>query len=327
MPAYNAARYINGAIASVLAQSLDDFELLIIDDGSVDDTQKVVGQIRDARIRYIKKGANTGLIDTLNEGVAAASGRYIARMDADDICDPRRFELQLMKMEETGAQLCGSAVRTFGRRPYLTWAYPERNEDIQFRLLFCSSFAHPAVMGTREVFQSFPYEKEYVAAEDYRLWTKMAAAGVRMTNVKDVLLKYRRHDKQESAAKAEQQRRQTDKVAHEFREAVLDDVGKRLNTLLVKVQGECSESLLDDAFSLISDVGVSHAVAATEIAYVYKLLARKVGPMGMYVSNVYERHRKAAGGDSGKDWFLFVQALMRLEREGAIYQRLKRWVS
>jgi hypothetical protein len=327
MPAYNAAAHIADAIGSVLSQSVTDFELLIVDDGSEDDTAAIIGRFSDARIRHIKKGRNTGLIDSLNEGMSVACGKFVARMDADDICLTRRFEVQLKTMEGLGAELCGSDVRTIGRKPHLVWGYPGSNEELRFRLLFCTAFAHPTIMGTRRAFSLFPYEADYVSAEDYRLWTRMAEAGVRMTNVPEVLLQYRRHDKQESSVKAELQRRQTERVAAEFRGSVLGEVGHDLNVLLQKVQGDCDEQTLDDAFKVIAEVAASQGRSASEVAFVYQLLARKAAPMGLFVSRVFERRRVELGIAARKDWMLLAQALMGLEREGHLYQRLKRWVS
>ena len=95
LPAYNAEQYIKESIDSILTQSLRDFELIIINDGSLDKTEDLILSYSDNRIIYIKNEKNLGLIKTLNKGVSYAKGSYIVRMDADDVCMPNRFEKQV----------------------------------------------------------------------------------------------------------------------------------------------------------------------------------------------------------------------------------------
>ena len=94
LPVYNAAAFVGEAIRSVLAQTYRDFELLVIDDASTDDSEQVVRQFKDARIRYLVNESNLGITGTLNRGLSEARGDYIARMDADDICHPQRLARQ-----------------------------------------------------------------------------------------------------------------------------------------------------------------------------------------------------------------------------------------
>ena len=94
LPAYNAERYLREAIDSMLSQTYQNFELLIIDDGSKDRTAEIVRSYTDERIRFIQNECNIGLANTLNKGMRLARGEYLARMDADDICVPTRFQAQ-----------------------------------------------------------------------------------------------------------------------------------------------------------------------------------------------------------------------------------------
>ena len=115
MPVYNGERYLAKAIDSILAQTFADFELIIIDDGSTDNSLQVLHeyQKRDARIRLVAR-ENRNLATTLNDLIDLARGKWIARMDQDDIALPHRFERQLQWLEETGADICGSWVKFFG---------------------------------------------------------------------------------------------------------------------------------------------------------------------------------------------------------------------
>src|SRR5688572_768328 len=117
MPVYNAGPYLKESIESVLAQTYDNFEFLIINDGSTDSSEKEILSYNDVRIHYVKCETNSGLIATLNQGLALATGKYIVRMDADDICRPQRFEKQVRFMEnhpEIG--ICGCCADVIDRK-------------------------------------------------------------------------------------------------------------------------------------------------------------------------------------------------------------------
>ena len=93
MPVYNCALYINEAMDSILSQTFDDFEFLIIDDASTDDTVSIIKSYNDPRIQLVEKPVNTGYTNSLNYGLSIANGKYIARMDGDDISLPERFQV------------------------------------------------------------------------------------------------------------------------------------------------------------------------------------------------------------------------------------------
>ena len=99
MPAYNAAKYIKEAIDSILAQTYRDFEFIIVNDGSTDNTKEIILSYSDPRIVYIENEQNSGICVTLNKGLDAAKGRYIVRMDSDDIALPQRLEVQVRYMD------------------------------------------------------------------------------------------------------------------------------------------------------------------------------------------------------------------------------------
>ncbi len=95
MPVYNGAKYLKEAIESVLNQSFKDFELILINDGSTDSSESIIKSFDEPRIVYLNNGGNLGLSKSFNKGIIAAKGTYIARMDADDVSLPNRFEIQL----------------------------------------------------------------------------------------------------------------------------------------------------------------------------------------------------------------------------------------
>src|SRR5690606_5902322 len=149
LPAYNAELYLREAIDSVLTQTFNDFELIVLNDGSIDQTENIILSYDDSRIIYVKNEQNLGLIGTLNKGMALAKGKYIARMDADDICFPERFEKQVAFLENNKEYIiCGTSAYRFHNDILDRKAFnvPLSDESIRVRLLFNSGFIHPSVM-------------------------------------------------------------------------------------------------------------------------------------------------------------------------------------
>ena len=210
MSVYNAKKYLAEAIESILNQTYSNFEFIIINDGSTDSSLKVIQQYaqKDQRIICISR-ENKGLVFSLNEGITRAKGQYIARMDADDISLPERFEKQLAWLDTTGADICGSNILIFGDcRPTNTKYYTE-DKDIKCQLLFVNPFSHTTVMGKSHLFKKTLYREDYRHCEDYRIWVDMALSGVSMTNCPEVLLKYRIHNNQVTQVQQQEMQKNT----------------------------------------------------------------------------------------------------------------------
>ncbi|WP_051372769.1 glycosyltransferase [Thermosynechococcus sp. NK55a] len=224
MPVFNAERYVAEAIESILRQSFQDFEFIIIDDGSTDGSLDILKRYaaRDPRIRLVSR-ENRGLVATLNEGIGLARGQWVARMDADDVALPERLALQVKHLEATKADFCGGAVACFGDWRAL-WRYPLTHEACEVRLLFEVPFAHPTVMGRREAFDRLRYQPEFVLAQDYDLWQRAWAAGYRLVNVPEIVLRYRVHTAQTSSRKSEEQKDRADAVRIRHWRALLPDL-------------------------------------------------------------------------------------------------------
>jgi len=211
MPAYNAERYLEEAVRSVLNQTYTDFELIVTDDGSTDGTLDILRQFaqEDARL-VIDSRPNTGYLVALNEMLARAQGEYIARMDADDIAMADRFERQVAYLDAHEDVVClGTAVaiidekdRVFGE------CYTEgmTDDEVQRRLLAGrTSICHPTAMYRRDVvMQLGGYHPEYYAAEDLDLWLRLAEVG-KLAVLPDILLHYRDHAGSVSTKQHDQQ--------------------------------------------------------------------------------------------------------------------------
>jgi len=208
MPVRDAEPHVDEALASVREQAYGDFELLVVDDGSTDGTWKKLleHQAADKRIRLLRNEQGIGVARALQQLFEASSGNIIARMDGDDIADPRRFQLQLQFMSERGLDVCGSWVFVFGRGTEAVRKHPVTDEEIKALLPFVAPFTHPSVMMKRELLERHPYmprnRAEPPLLEDNDLWARMAP-DARMGNVPIPLLRYREHDEQLSSRNAD----------------------------------------------------------------------------------------------------------------------------
>jgi glycosyltransferase involved in cell wall biosynthesis len=197
MPIYNGARYLPEAMESILQQSFTNFEFLIINDGSTDESVRIVNSYTDPRIRLIENDRNMGLVHTLNRGLDLAQGEFIARMDCDDISLQERLEKQLILMErcpEIG--VCGGWIEYFMGRQ-LVLKLPVSDAEIKRTLPSDNPMAHPTVMLRTAVIKArqLYFDPEYSHVEDYELWVRLAAVTC-FANIPEVLLKYRIHPEQ-----------------------------------------------------------------------------------------------------------------------------------
>lgn len=197
LPVYNCELYIEDAISSILNQTIQDFEIIIIDDCSVDNTVKIIQTIKDERIRLILKEENKGLIDSLNVGFKEAKGKYIARMDGDDISLPNRFQKQLEILENNpDIKACGCWLNEFGYSNKII-NHKEKHDEIVSRLLLSCSMSLCSAMLERSWITDFKFNKTKLHVEDYDFWSKMAWTG-KFYNIQEVLYNYRVHELQVS---------------------------------------------------------------------------------------------------------------------------------
>ncbi|WP_373032039.1 glycosyltransferase family 2 protein [Sulfurovum sp.] len=217
MPVYNGEKHLNEAIESILNQTYTDFEFIIINDGSTDKTEDIILSYKDPRILYSKNEINLQIVKTLNKALDMASGKYIARMDADDISLPRRFEKQVDFMEANRhISVCGSFIKTIGGDVQHSWTYPITPEAIKIALMFFSPLAHPTVMARKTFFDHARYNIEYQKAEDYYLWASNKNS--KFANIAEVLLFYRLHKSQTGQISGVEQLALSDKIRKQLLE-------------------------------------------------------------------------------------------------------------
>lgn len=199
MSVYNGERYLAESIQSILDQTFSDFEFIIIDDGSTDGSLDILQfyMKKDDRIILMSR-ENKGLIASLNEGICLAKGKYIARMDADDVSYKKRFEKQIRFLEaNTEVGVCGSWVKVFGESiKTKLWKMPITDNELKPRLIFSVPFAHPSVMMRSGLIKKLGlrYNQDYKNAEDYKFWLDLSDH-TRFVNIPEVLIKYRYHIK------------------------------------------------------------------------------------------------------------------------------------
>ena len=210
MPVYNTAvPFLQESIDSILNQTFRDFEFIIIDDGSTNEAKEYLDGLTDSRIRLIRNKTNIGITKSLNIGLRAAQGKYVARMDSDDISFPERFEKQVAFMEtHPDAIACGTkTVFARDQSPVPHSSSIEKMESYRVRMLFRNPGPyHPTAIFDREKLlqHHISYDEELLYAQDYGMWMTASRFGS-IYMVPEVLLYYRKHPDQISKVHREQQ--------------------------------------------------------------------------------------------------------------------------
>jgi glycosyltransferase involved in cell wall biosynthesis len=215
LPVYNAEPYLKECLASLQLQTFRDFEVLIFDDASTDRSHGILMAFDDPRFHVERSRQNQGYAVYLNQGIEKARGRYIARMDADDICHPDRFQKQvdfLEKNREVG--ICGSAYEVFGDAETKIFQKPADDEAIRWMLMLDNPFQHPTVMMRRSVLidHGLRYREDLTPTEDYELWSRLLKV-TKGANLQEPLLRYRFHGGQETSARRGRQLEIHERVA------------------------------------------------------------------------------------------------------------------
>jgi len=235
MSVYNGAKFLAEAIDSILAQTFTDFEFIIINDASSDDSLHIINSYQDARIVLIQNTKNIGLTKSLNIGIAKAKGKYVARMDADDISMPKRLEKQFDFMEEhLEFAFCGTRAKTINDvgKEISFFKPPTDSSKILALLLFKNCFFHSSlIIRTEKLLQVSGYNENYKYAQDYRLYLELFKNKCYGTNLKEQLLVYRVLNSNISNNNRD---KQDDLACRAINTALQDCYGINANTKLIK---------------------------------------------------------------------------------------------
>lgn len=224
MSVYNGETYLKEAIESVINQTFQNWELVVINDCSTDSTSTILAEFasRDERIKVHTNEVNLKLPASLNKAISLSSGKYIARMDADDICLPDRLLKQFRFMEENeDVALSSCRFMTVKNGVYMSGGAGGRkdNDAIRAMLLVTNPILHPGVIAKSEVMKKLGYDTTLTCTEDLELWTRMAMDNQKMEILPECLLIYRLHDKQITSTTLERQHIEVTKIQQKYYKA------------------------------------------------------------------------------------------------------------
>ncbi|KGQ18852.1 Glycosyl transferase family 2 [Lysobacter dokdonensis DS-58] len=332
MPVHNGAQYLRAAIDSVLMQSTRDFELVIVDDGSTDESRAIIEQAArdDARVRLLALDANVGIIGALNAGLDIAGGEWIARMDADDLCDPQRLKRQRAYLEANALDLCGTWFTEFGEGPARTVRWPVSEPAVRAAMLFQNTLCHPTVMARRAVFDAYRYQESHRTVEDYDLWSR-ALVDFRIANMPEALLRYRRHGGQVSTVR----RDQMEAVNRRIREETLARQGFRPTEAQLRFHHLVRESrsitqIADlqgvEAWLLALHEAHEDPDARRVIATQWLRACIRAAPLGLAMLRAWRASplRGLSGAGSRATLDLGVLSLLRLDYRSPLFAGLRR---
>jgi len=221
MPVLNGGEYLYEAVCSILNQDFLDFELLVIDDNSTDNTPEILANLLsiDSRIRTLTNVKNLGIAQSLNIGIANARGSYIARMDADDISDKERLKIQYNEFSRNECLvMVGSNVLhvTNDGNPIYPTNFPLNDWAIRWTYIFSNPFAHPSVMIKKSALEQVGgYNTDFVVSQDYELWGRLMDRGD-VLNVGKRLVCVRRHSDSISTVHKSAQLRNTARIQKDY---------------------------------------------------------------------------------------------------------------
>lgn len=209
MSVHNGEVYLKEAIESILNQTYINFEFIIINDASSDNSEQIIKEFTDKRILLINNEENLGLTKSLNKGINIAKGKYIARMDADDISEVSRLEKQFNFLETNDScSVVGSNIQLIDKEgnSLEIVKYPESSEENLGNIFFANCVVHSAAMFKKSEFETIGgYNEEYKKAQDYDLWFKFIKNGGSLYNIQEPLVKYRIHNESISIKHSQEQ--------------------------------------------------------------------------------------------------------------------------
>lgn len=296
MSVYNGEQFLRQSIDSLLNQTWKDFELIIVNDGSSDSSAKIIRSYQDNRILSLDNEVNRGLIFSLNRGIGSASGRFIARMDADDIALPYRIERQLQFLRENpNIAICGSSTYHLLNNKLTFKPSHSEHDEIACWMLFNSALVHPTLMFRASVFENeeIIFDSAFPHAEDYELWSRLLFKH-KMVVLKEPLLQYRIHKNQVTNKHNQVQLDSANKV----RERILHQAGFVFNDKQFELHCKIGSSVL------ITDIGDLQSMGAWLIELYEQNRHLSFVPDGIMRSAVHKLWEDACG-NTNLGWSAF----------------------
>jgi len=268
MPVYNGEKYLHESIASILTQTFTDFEFLIINDGSIDKSEEIILSYSDPRIIYVKNVENIKLISTLNNGIAISKGKYIARMDADDISLPDRLQEQFIFMEtHSEVALCGSWFEEFkdGERTKKIVKYASLHNEIMMKMLYQCHFCHPTIIVRKSMIVTFntKFDSDFIHAEDYDFFVRVGET-FKLANIQKVLLRYRFHEKSVSVQYRDTQIKNSTVIKKRLFKKIgfnIDDKELELYTAIAQHDYKLEKEFINKAQALLEKMVLANRIS------------------------------------------------------------------
>lgn len=198
MPYYNSEKYIFDAIKSILNQTYKNFELILLDDGSTDNSRKVVDSFSDKRIVSLINIKNIGHPASMNKLIKSANGDFIAIMDSDDISHPDRLKIQLNYAIENKLDVCGTSAIAFGKYENKIVPILEKNRDIRFMMIFGNPIINPSTLSKSSVLKKFSWNEKIISS-DFDIYSRIIQSNYKIGNIKKPYVYTRIHKNQDSS--------------------------------------------------------------------------------------------------------------------------------
>ncbi len=223
MPVFNSEKYVAAAIGSILKQTYNDFELIIIDDGSIDNSPEIIKTFTDKLIRLFQNLSNKGIVFCRNRGLDAANGEYIGMFDSDDIAHSSKFEKQIKFLKENrDFGMVGSWARIINEEGRLTgksWKLTASSDMIPGIMLFRNYFLQSAVLYRSECISNYRFKEGFEIGEDYKIWLEIIS-DCKVWNIQKYLVQYRVHPRSSTGNQA---------LLRQYDEVIFTGLLKRLN--------------------------------------------------------------------------------------------------
>jgi len=291
MPVYNGEKFLKEAIESILNQTYKDFEFLIVYDESTDGTLSIIQEFqkRDERVVLVY-GDGERIIGALNKGIKKARGKYIARMDADDISLLTRFEKQINHMESLGLDICGGHSLLIDSDGTINGigVMPRSHDLCGLSMMFRVPFPHPGVMIRKSFLTDHSLEygqSKYRTSEDFDMWVRMFSAGAKFGNIDDIVVQYRVLNNSLSAKSIAGSRRDVRGLVRIFRaehQQYLSDVIKHIDINL----------LSEEEKSLAARYFINRAITRFDIFGLRRL--KNISLKNIVITTLSEMQRLAA---------------------------------
>jgi len=235
LPIHNAENTLSECIDSILQQTYLNFEIIALDDGSTDRSVEVLNSYTDERIKLYRCRHN--YIRNLNRGLSLCNGKYIARMDADDKMCNRRIEKQVEILEKyEQVDVCCSVMKSLGVKEEIKYGFNGILPNLKVLLLRGNFLSHPTMMFRKSLFlRGFRYKKDYIYAEDYKLWVDLALEDIVFYNIPEALIEYRTSTNQVSFVHNKQQTRTAWIIREELLEKLIRNSSQPLRCKLNKL--------------------------------------------------------------------------------------------